>query len=182
MALGATAYHFQIELSDVDRSVYQSLDLRLAMHPSETMRFMLLRTLAYCLEVQEGLAFSKGGLSANEEPPLSVRDLTGQLLAWIDIGNPAAERLHKAAKAAARVAVYSDASADLLRKEASSRSIFNLEKIEVLRFNPAFVRSLEPHVERRTSFQVTRNDGVLYVELDGHTFETPVERVLLSES
>src|SRR6478752_3381293 len=107
MALTATMYHFQITLSDVDRGVYEGLSLRVAQHPSETMRYLLTRTLAYCLSYEEGIAFSKGGLSATDEPPISVRDPTGLLLAWIDVGAPSAERLHKASKAARRVAVWS---------------------------------------------------------------------------
>src|SRR5215510_2658711 len=109
MALQATVYHLQIELSDVDRGVYESLDLRLARHPSESMRYLLTRTLAYCLSYEEGILFSKEGIASTEEPPIAVRDPTGLLLAWIEIGSPSAERLHKATKAAKRVALFSSA-------------------------------------------------------------------------
>jgi len=85
MALTATIYHFQITLSDVDRGVYEALDLRVARHPSETMRYLVTRTLAYCLSYEDGIGFSKGGLSSAEEAPLSVRDATGVLRAWIDV-------------------------------------------------------------------------------------------------
>ena len=118
MALTATLHRFAIQLSDVDRGVYESIDLRLARHPSESERYLWTRTIAYCLEYEpaqaEGsaprserrIAFSKGGLSATDEPPVSVRDPTGRLLVWIDVGSPSAERLHKAAKLAERVALY----------------------------------------------------------------------------
>src|SRR5258706_16167143 len=109
MALGATVYHLQIDLSDVDRNVYQTLDLRVARHPSESMRYMLTRVLAYCLSYEEGIAFSKGGLSSAADPPITVHDATGLLLAWIDIGAPSAERLHKASKAAPPVALFTAA-------------------------------------------------------------------------
>ena len=105
MALGATIHHFAIQLSDVDRGVYQPLALKVARHPSEAEDYLVTRVLAYCLEVTEGLSFSRG-LSEPDEPALAVRDLTGELSAWIDIGTPDAARLHKAAKAAPRVAVY----------------------------------------------------------------------------
>ena len=114
MALTATIYHFQITLSDVDRGVYEALDLRVARHPSETMRYLVTRTLAYCLSYEEGIAFSKGGLSSAEEAPLSVRDATGVLRAWIDVGSPSAERLHKASKAAGRVALFTHVELPLL--------------------------------------------------------------------
>ena len=83
MALSATMYHFQISLSDVERGVYTEIDLRVARHPSESFRYMMTRTLAYALLFEEGIAFSKGGLSASEEAPLSVRDRTGALEVWI---------------------------------------------------------------------------------------------------
>ena len=77
MALGATIYRFLVTLSDVDRGVYESLDVRAARHPSESARYLLTRTLAYCLSYEEGIAFSKGGISSTDEPPLSIRDATG---------------------------------------------------------------------------------------------------------
>src|ERR1700684_4216548 len=99
MALSATIHRFLVTLSDVDRGVYE--------------------TLAYCLSYEEGIAFSKGGLSSAEEPPIAIHDPTGVLLAWIDVGSPSAERLHKAAKAARRVAVYTHVEPALLRREAA---------------------------------------------------------------
>src|SRR5829696_5173912 len=121
MALSATVHHFQIALSDVDRNVYETLDLRVAQHPSETTRWLLLRTLAYALSYEEGIAFSKGGLSSTDEAPLAVRDRTGILVAWIEIGMPSAERLHKASKAARRVAIFTSADLVQLRREAASK-------------------------------------------------------------
>src|SRR5580692_6983854 len=123
MALTATIHHVEVVLSDVDRSVYESLDLRVARHPSESGRYLVTRLLAYCLSYEEGIAFSKGGLSSADEPPIAIRDPTGTLLAWIDVGSPSAERLHKAAKAAARVSLFTHADPALLRREASSRPI-----------------------------------------------------------
>src|SRR5438552_19117511 len=98
LALSATIYHFAIQLSDVDRGVYQSLELKVARHPSEAEDHLVARVLAYCLEFTEGLAFSRG-LSEPDEPALAVRDLTGGLRAWIDVGAPDPARLHKAAQA-----------------------------------------------------------------------------------
>jgi uncharacterized protein YaeQ len=180
MALSATAYHLQISLSDVDRSVYETLDLRMAMHPSESMRYFLLRTIAYCMEFQEGLAFSKGGLSSNEEAPLAVHDLTGQLQTWIDIGAPSAERLHKASKAANRVALYTYVSAELLRKEAATRAIYKLESIDVFRFPQAFLTAFEAQISRNIKFDVTRNEETLYVTINGETLESKIEKVALA--
>src|SRR5918997_7076013 len=121
MALTATIHNFDIQLSDVDRGVYESLSLRVARHPSETEEYLLTRVLAYCLEYAEGIAFSKG-LAEPDEPAIAVRDLTGALRVWIDVGAPDAARLHKASKAAPRVAVYTHRPpAQLLRALAGER-------------------------------------------------------------
>ena len=77
----------------------------MARDPSESEEHLVARVLAYALEFTEGIAFSRG-LSEPEEPTIAVRDLTGALRAWIEVGTPEAARLHKAGKAAPRVAVY----------------------------------------------------------------------------
>jgi uncharacterized protein YaeQ len=179
MALTATMHHVEVTLSDVDRSVYESLDLRLARHPSESPRYLLTRLFAYCLSYEEGIAFSKGGLSSNDEPPIAVRDPTGLLLAWIDVGSPSAERLHKASKAARRVLLYTHVEPALLRREASTRAIHKVEDIEVWRLEPAFLDALEPMLDRSTKLEVARNDGGLYVTVGGRVIEGSIARVSL---
>src|SRR5258708_1768007 len=131
MALTSTIYHFQIALSDVDRGVYETLDLRVARHPSETMRYLLVRVLAYCLLFEEGIAFGKG-LSTTEEPPLWIKDLQGNLRVWIEVGSPSADRLHKAAKTAPRVVVFTHHELAPLKREWQSRPIFHSDRIEIL--------------------------------------------------
>ena len=180
MALPAQVHHFEIALSDVDRGVYESLDLRVARHPSESMRYLVLRTLAYALSYEEGIAFSKAGLSSADEAPISIRDATGLLVAWIDIGSPSAERLHKAAKAAQRVLVFTSGSVTALRKEAASRPIHRLDEIEVWSFDADFVSAVEGKIERHAKLEITRNDGQIYVVIGGETLETPLERVSLA--
>jgi uncharacterized protein YaeQ len=179
MALTATIHHVELTLSDVDRSVYESLDLRLARHPSESARYLLTRLLAYCLSYEEGIAFSKGGVSSTDEPPVSVRDPTGVLLAWIDVGSPSAERLHRASKAARRVALYTHVEPSLLRREASSRAIHKVEAIEVWRLEPAFLDALEPLLERSMKLELARNDGGLYVTAGERVVEGALSRVSL---
>jgi len=176
MAPNATLFRFELTVSDVDRGVYETLDVRVARHPSETMRYMLTRTLAYALSWEEGIAFSKGGLSSTDEPPIAVRDLTGLLLAWIDIGAPSAERLHKASKAARRVMLFTASDLVALRREIEARPVHAAEAIEVFRLEPSFLDAIEPHVDKHTKMEVVRNDGVLYVTAGGTTIEGPIVR------
>lgn len=179
MALTATVHHVEASVSDVDRNVYETLDLRIAQHPSETMRYLVTRTLAYCLSYEEGIAFSKGGLSATDEPPIAVRDPTGILLAWIDVGVPSAERLHKASKAARRVAVFTTELAQL-RRETAGKKIHESEAIDVWPIDPSFVDAVAAKTERKTKLELTRNEGQLYVTIGGTTLETPLVRAPLS--
>ena len=174
MAAGSTMHHVEVALSDVDRGVYEALDLRVAQHPSESMRYLLTRTLAYCLSYEEGIAFSKGGLSATDEAPITIKDPTGVLLAWIEIGFPSAERLHKASKAARRVALFTSTDLNQLRKEALTKSIHKVAAIEVWRFDTKLLDALEAKMDRNTKLELTRNDGQLYIAVGGETLEAPL--------
>lgn len=180
MALGATIYQIEIALSDVDRGVYESLELRVARHPSESARYMITRTIAYALSYEDGIAFSKGGLSSTDEPPVAVHDPTGILLAWIDVGAPSAERLHKASKAARRVAVFTHVDPALLKREAATRAIHRVEEIDVWRVDPALLDRIEAKLERRMKLELVRSDGRLYVTLGGETLEGELEKVALA--
>ena len=83
MALTALVYTFEVQLSHVDRGVYETLSFKAAQHPSETDEYLIARVLAYCLEYREGIAFSRG-LAEPDEPAISIRDLTGALQKWIE--------------------------------------------------------------------------------------------------
>lgn len=176
MALTATVYRLQLQLSDVDRGVYQALDLRMAQHPSETARYLLTRALAYALSYEDGLAFSKGGLSAVDEPPLSLRDPTGAWRAWIEVGMPSADRLHKAAKQAPRVELYTTQELTPLLRELESRSIHRQEEIVVWQLGANFVAALEAKLEKNLSFELTRSDGQLWANVGGEAIEGAITR------
>src|SRR5476649_2768508 len=121
MALTATIYNFDVELADGDRHVYESLALRVARHPSESEEYLVTRLLAYLLEYAEGIEFSRG-VSDPDEPAISIRDLTGKIRTWIDIGSPDAARLHKAAKSGARVVVYTHKNPEQFLKQQIGRA------------------------------------------------------------
>src|SRR5690606_19112699 len=92
MAPGPTMHRCNVDLADSDRGIYETLEIRAAQHPSEPSDYLLTRVLAYCLEYADGIAFSKG-LSDPDEPTIAIRDLTGALQVWIEIGAPDAERV-----------------------------------------------------------------------------------------
>lgn len=175
MALNATVYSFDIELSDVDRGVYGTLALRAARHPSETAEYLLTRVLAYCLESTEGLEMSRG-LAEPDEPALMVRDLTGALQAWIEVGSPDAARLHKASKAAPRVAVYTHRDPALLLRQLESERIHRVEELEIHAVDRALLAELAARLERRMKLGVTVTDRTLYVTVGDDTLTGTVER------
>ena len=175
MALQATVYHLRIDLSDVDRGVYESLDLRVARHPSESMPYLLTRVIAYALLFEEGIAFGKG-LSTTEEPALWIKDLQGDVRAWIEVGTPAAERLHKASKATPRVVVFTQHDPRLLLEEARSRPVHKVQQIEVYALDPAFLEELAALTDRNARWTLVRNDGLLFVTVGEKTVSGPVTR------
>jgi uncharacterized protein YaeQ len=180
VALSATVSRFQIDLSDVDRGVYEALDLRVGRHPSESMHYLLTRVIAYALLFEEGIAFSKG-LSTTDEPALWVKDLQGNLRAWIELGTPSADRLHKASKASPRVVVFTQHDPRLLIREAESRAIHKADQIEVYALDPAFLDRLAELTDRNARWTMLRNDGLLYVTVGEETASGPVTRHSLVE-
>jgi len=174
MALNATIYTFTIRLADSDRGVYETLNLRVARHPSETEEYLLTRVLAYCLEYAEGIAFSKG-LSDADEPAIAVRDLTGALLTWIDIGAPEAPRLHRAAKVARRVAVYAHRDVTPWLDRMSGDRIHRAEFIEIVEIDKALIAALVQRLTRRIDFDLSVAEGTLYVSLGEETLSGTVE-------
>ncbi len=180
MAQSATIYHLQIDLSDVDRGVYEALDLRIARHPSESMPYMLTRVLAYCLCCEEGIAFSKG-LSATDEPALWVKDLHGNVQVWIEVGAPSAERLHRVSKASPRVVVFTRNDPRLLRRAVEGATIHKADKIEVYAVPAAFLAALEAVTDRNGRWVVVHTGGEIYVTVGDQTVTGAVTRHSLIE-
>ncbi len=179
MALGATIYLFNIDLADSDRGVYETLELRVARHPSETADYMLTRVLAYCCEYSEGLAFSSG-IADPDEPSIALRDLTGKLLLWIEIGTPDAARLHKASKASPRVVVYSHKDAVLLATRLTGAKIHRAAEIELYALDKEWLGSVVKKLERRMRLALTISERHLYLSVADETFSTVIERIALA--
>lgn len=173
MALGAIIHVFLVQLSHVDRGVYQSLDLRVARHPSESPEFLCARILTYCLEYRERLEFTKG-LAEPDLPALEVRDLTGKVLTWIEVGAPDAARLHLAGKSAQRVAVYTHHDAARYWESLAGTRIHRAESLELYGLDRALVAALVAHLERRTAFDLSVTNGTLYLTLGEELFSGAV--------
>jgi len=178
VALSATIYNIDIDLADADRGVYEALALRVARHPSESEDNLVARVLAYALEYTEGIAFSKG-LSDTDEPAIYVRDLTGGLRAWIDVGQPDAARLHKASKACSRVAVYMHREPTQFLERLEGARIHRAAAIELWAFDRAIIDGLVARLERRMTFSLAVNDRELYLAIGSDTLTGELVRYSL---
>lgn len=176
MALNATVYSFEINLSDLDRNVCQALAFRVAQHPSETDAYLMTRVLAYCLEYREGLSFSKGGLSDPDAPALAVHDLTGALRRWIEVGLPEPARLHRASKASPEVAVYSHKDVDTLLARLVTEKVHRANDIQIITFDRDMIASLTARLTRRMIFDLVITERQIYLSLGAETISGSLVR------
>jgi uncharacterized protein YaeQ len=177
VALSSTVFTFEIDLADGNRGVYESLSLRVARHPSEADEFLVARVLAYCLEYTPGIEFSRGLCDA-DEPPIAVRDPTGVVQVWIDVGTPSAERLHRAAKAVPRVAVYVHKDPRQWLDGLAGARIHRREALEIHAFDRAFISALAGRLDRRVSFALSVSDADLTVSFDDETVSGSIRRLV----
>lgn len=167
-----------VELADVDRGVYETLDLRVAQHPSESEARVVVRCLARCLLHEEGLEFGRG-LSNVEEPTLALPGPHGGYSLWVDIGAPSAERVHRASKLAERLVIVTDKDAATLRKEWGSRTIHAPDAIELVILPRGFVDQLAAVLGRNESWVVSLVEGSLSVTVRGESYACDPERTTL---
>jgi uncharacterized protein YaeQ len=174
MALSSTIYSFEVELADADRGVYESLPLRLALHPSESVERLLTRLLAYCLEYEEGIAFSKGGVSDGDLPAISIMDPAGRFKAWIEVGLPEANRLHRAAKQSERVAVYTLRQPAHPLRQLAGQTIHRAAEIPFYTIDPVLIAALTQALDRRMKISISISGGQIYLTVAGRSVDGAV--------
>jgi len=179
MALTATMRRFEIALADSDRGVYEALDWRVAQHPSESERYLVTRVLARALEHAEGFDFSRG-LSVDDEPALWQRDLRGDLQAWIEVGLPSVERLHRASKSAPRVVVYGWRQLEQLAAELVERKAHRAERLELYAIDPGFLDGVAAGLDRNNQWDLSIAGGTIYLAAPGGQWETVATRVAVA--
>lgn len=177
MALSSTVHTVDIDLADSDRGVYESLALRVARHPSESEEFLVTRLLAYCCEYAPGIEFSRGGLSDPDDPPVAIRDQTGTIQAWIDIGTPAADRLHRASKAAPRVAVYIHREAAQWLEGLAGAKIHRADELKLFAIDRSLIASCAARLDRRMSLSVAVSGQELFVSFADETFSGAIKQL-----
>lgn len=172
MALSATMRRFDVSLSDSDRDVYEQLELRVAQHPSESERFLVARVLVRALEHAEGVELTPGGVSDDEVPALLQKDLRGDLQAWIEVGAPSPDRLHKATKKCKRVVVYSWKQPDELAAAIRDRKVYGAERIELFALDGEQLDAIGATLDRNNAWDVAITGGTVYLTVgNGTAFE-----------
>ncbi|MDZ7813695.1 MAG: YaeQ family protein [Ideonella sp.] len=168
MALKSTIYKAQLQIADMDRHLYADHALTLARHPSETDERMMIRLLAFAMSVpaddlQGALTFA-GGLSDTEEPDLWQKDLTGQLVQWIEVGQPLDERrLTKACGRAEVVRLWAYSSAVPVWWSSMEGKLSRLSNLEVWQVPAETSKALAALAQRSMQLQVTVQDGAIWV-------------------
>lgn len=169
MALKPTIYKAKISLADIETNYYDNLDLTLALHPSETIERMMARVLAFCMNAGDSPAFTRG-LSAVEEPDIWVRTMDDRIALWIDIGEPAYDRIKKAARLSGAVRVYSfNLKSDAWWKKEQEK--FSDLRASVFRFQWKGIQALAGFAARTMNLSVTISDSMIYVSTDKNACE-----------
>lgn len=177
MALPSTIYRVTIQLSDVDRGVYESLQATVARHPSETEERLVARLLAYILFFEPELSFTKG-ISAVDEPDLWVKGADGRVELWVEVGLPEAERVLKASRHTARTALVACGKAFSNWEQQHLLKLAVIPNLSAISFEQAFINDLTSKLARSIAWEATISAGNLYVNVGDETFEAVIkERV-----
>ena len=175
MAIKATIHKVRLQVADMDRNIYGDHELTIARHPSETDERMLIRVLAYALNVpadrEKGDLVLAKSLWDVDEPDLWQVDLTGQVIHWIEVGQPDDRRLNKASSRAGKVTVYSYIASTPIWWAALVGKLNRAPKVEVWAIDPEASQALGKMVARTMAWQITIQDGMVWVSDTVNTVE-----------
>ncbi|MCF6280800.1 MAG: YaeQ family protein [Candidatus Polarisedimenticolaceae bacterium] len=171
MAIKATIFKAELQITDLDRNHYHNYHLTLARHPSETDRRMMVRLLAFAMYADERLEFTKG-LSAGEEPDLWQKSLSGEVELWIDLGQPDEKRIRQACHHADHVVIYTySARSATVWWQQIEHKLTRFSNLTVINLSDEVVEELAQMAERTMRFQVTIQDAIIWVASDEQTVE-----------
>lgn len=180
MALPSKLYRFKIELSDLEKATYQSLDFRVAQHPSESLTYLLTRVFAYALSYEEGIEFSSAGLADPDGATIKVMNPNGGHKVWIEIGNPSARKVHKASKASDKVKIYTYKDPQVLLNELNSEPIHRKDELEIFSISSNFLDQLEKQMQKENRWSVINMDGSIMVNGEGFDLQCDIQRHQMS--
>ncbi len=169
MALKSTIFRAEVQISDMDRHYYAHHALTLAQHPSETDERMMVRLLAFALHANEHLTFGNG-LSTDDEPDLWLKDLTGAIDLWIDVGMPDEKLVRRACGRANRVVIYGYGGRVVgMWWQGVAAKLANCHNLSVYDLSPQTSKALAQLAERNMQLQCTIQDGEVWFGSDTQT-------------
>lgn len=169
MALKATVYKADLQVSDMDRNYYQNHVLTLAQHPSETIERMMLRILVFALHAHEDLAFTRG-LSSSDEPDLWQKLLTSEIDVWIDLGQPDEKRIRKACGRAREVFIYTyDQRSAVVWWKQIMNKLGRFDNLHVIALPDNAGTSLAQLAQRTMIFQCSIQDNEIWIGNEGNS-------------
>jgi uncharacterized protein YaeQ len=174
MALPSTIYRVNIQLADIDRGIYESLQSTVARHPSETEERLVARLLAFALFFEPELTFTKG-LSAVDEPDLWSKGPDGRVLLWVEVGIPEADRILKASRHTERIALVASGKTFANWEQQHLPKLVGVPNLTIIIFDQPFINRLVSKLNRSISWDVTITDGNLYINVGDETFETVLQ-------
>jgi uncharacterized protein YaeQ len=173
MAIKPTIYKLRIDISDLNRDYYDSLHLTVALHPSETLERMMTRIVAYCLNTQENIMFTKG-LSNIEEPDIWVKTLDDQISLWIEVGEPAPDRIKKSSRLAPKLKVYSFNSKSDTWWQQSKDKVLAYRNVQFYQFDWQQTQVLATFVERTMDWSLSISGDTVYIAADTQECEITI--------
>ena len=173
MAQPSIIYRVGIQLSDIDRGLYETLQITVARHPSETEERLLARILAYALYYEPELTFTKG-VGAGDEPDLWAKGPDGRVLLWVEVGLPEPERLSKASRHAGRVALFACGTGLSAWERQQLPKLTGIANLTVATIDQGIIGRLVALLERSIAWELTITEGTLYLQIAGETLEAPL--------
>ena len=183
MALKATIFKANLQIADMDRSVYADHSVTIARHPSETDERLMIRLLALALnmpaDTTQGLLEFGKGLWDTDEPDLWHKDLTGQIVHWIEVGQPDDKRLMKASGRAERVSVFSFSASTPIWWNGIKTKLTRARNLQAWAIDVGSSQALAALAQRTMQLQVTVQDGGVWIGDGAQTVELTPQRLEL---
>lgn len=174
MALPSTIYRAQIQLSHIDRGIYETIQTTVAQHPSETEERLVARLLALAIFHEPELTFTKG-LCAADEPDLWIVGPDGRSRLWVEVGLPESDRIVKASRHAERVCLLACGRALANWDQQQLSKLKKIANLTVVSVDQGFIAAVASRLERTISWSITITEGTMYLAVGDTTLESAIE-------
>jgi len=173
MALPSIIYRTNLQISDIDHGIYETVQTTVAQHPSETEERLVARLLAMAIFYEPELAFTKG-ISATDEPDIWVIGPDGRTLLWVEVGLPDSDRIIKASRHAERVALLASGKTLSSWKQQHLPKLGSVKNLTVVSVDQAFINTLASNLERVINWSITITEGIMYLTTGDMTYQTAI--------